>query len=179
MKKIIMDTPLAIEYTSEKFEAILRYVHRRVDSIIEAEEIADKAITRFEEKVAKSPGDKKEFINPMGYIYRTARNLINDYYKQKPFLPINESNLGIDINSLLNNVIEHEEVIKTSEILLLLDEAIDNLPEREKIIVQSRYYEGLSKTKIAEQLGVSEEYCRRLNILAISQLRDFMNHRLK
>lgn len=74
----------------------------------------------------------------------------------------------------LENVLTDTE----SEELLLekisLRQAIDKLPEREKAVIQLRYYHGLTQERSAKVLQVSQVQISRIEKKAIDHLRDLM-----
>lgn len=61
--------------------------------------------------------------------------------------------------------------VEFSERKRLLAEAIDKLPEREKLVVTLYYYEGLTAKEIAAALGVSQSRISQLHSKAILRLR--------
>jgi RNA polymerase sigma factor for flagellar operon FliA len=57
------------------------------------------------------------------------------------------------------------------ETKFLLARAIDQLPEREKIVVTLYYYEGLTLAEIGRVLGVTESRICQMHTKAVLQLR--------
>ena len=57
------------------------------------------------------------------------------------------------------------------EVRRVLAEAIDQLPERERLVVALYYYEGLTLKEIGEVLGVSESRVSQIHTKAIVRLR--------
>jgi len=53
----------------------------------------------------------------------------------------------------------------------LLAEAIDQLPERERLVVSLYYYEGLTLKEIGQVIGVSESRISQIHTKAIVRLR--------
>jgi RNA polymerase sigma factor for flagellar operon FliA len=67
---------------------------------------------------------------------------------------------------------------ETEEVKYLLGEAINKLPEREKIVVMLYYYEGLTLAQIGRVLGVTESRICQMHTKAVIQLRAKMaDHR--
>ena len=60
---------------------------------------------------------------------------------------------------------------KDLDINLAVDEAIDNLEERERYIVEERYVTGKTQTELAEELGISQAQVSRLEKSAINTLK--------
>ena len=57
---------------------------------------------------------------------------------------------------------------------IALREAISKLPERERMIINLRYYHGLTQERIAGILKVSQVQISRLEKRAILKLRDYL-----
>jgi RNA polymerase sigma factor for flagellar operon FliA len=65
-----------------------------------------------------------------------------------------------------------EAVLDTSEMHLMLLDAVDTLPEREALVIRMYYREGQSMRAIAERLGVSESRVSQLHARALKLLRE-------
>jgi RNA polymerase sigma factor for flagellar operon FliA len=62
-------------------------------------------------------------------------------------------------------------VFETEEMKFILAQAINTLPEREKIVVTLYYYEGLTLAEIGQVLGVTESRISQMHTKAMLQLR--------
>jgi RNA polymerase sigma factor FliA len=62
-------------------------------------------------------------------------------------------------------------VLEDSETKALLATAIDQLPEREKVVITLYYFEGLTLAEIGQVLGVTESRICQLHTKAVLQLR--------
>jgi len=67
-----------------------------------------------------------------------------------------------------------EQHIEEEELRRLLAEAIDRLPERERLIIALYYYEGLTLKEIGNVLGVSESRVCQLHTKSIMRLRGYL-----
>jgi RNA polymerase sigma factor for flagellar operon FliA len=63
------------------------------------------------------------------------------------------------------------EAFESEETKFLLSRAINQLPEREKIVVTLYYYEGLTLAEIGKVLGVTESRICQMHTKAVMQLR--------
>ena len=59
---------------------------------------------------------------------------------------------------------------------IALREAINTLPERERIILQMRYYHNLTQTQVAQHLSVSQVQISRLEKKLLLKLREQLTH---
>ncbi len=69
------------------------------------------------------------------------------------------------------NAEEPSEAFEVEEIKGILAGAINNLPEREKIVITLYYYEGLTLREIGEVLGVTESRVCQMHTKAILRLK--------
>ena len=72
-----------------------------------------------------------------------------------------------------------EDQIENKEMVDILGEFIDNLPEKEKLVITLYYYEELTLKEIAGILGVSESRTSQIHSKAIMKLRTKMNFAYK
>ena len=74
---------------------------------------------------------------------------------------------GPSLEELLSDPEQEERMIES----LALREAVAALPERERMVIALRYYRGLTQTRAAELLGVSQVQISRLERRAVEALR--------
>ena len=77
---------------------------------------------------------------------------------------------GFKLESILCDTQTEEGIIEQ----ISLKQAINQLPEREKTLIQLRYYHGLTQQRIAVVLGVSQVQVSRIEKKALSRLRDII-----
>jgi RNA polymerase sigma factor FliA len=78
--------------------------------------------------------------------------------------------------SLLEQIPDHkslnqEDYMKNAEFQRLLARCIDELPEKEKLVISLFYYEDLTQVEIAEAMNLSKGRISQLHSLAITHLR--------
>ncbi len=66
------------------------------------------------------------------------------------------------------------DVFEVQEVRGMLAEAINRLPEREKVVLTLYYYEGLTLAQIGDVIGVTESRICQIHTKAILQLRSRM-----
>ena len=77
---------------------------------------------------------------------------------------------GFTLENILTDTESEERLLEK----LLLRQAIDGLPHREKTVIALRYYHGLTQERIARVLGVSQVQVSRIEKKAITLLRQTM-----
>ena len=78
-----------------------------------------------------------------------------------------------DASSTAAETIGAEDVsFEISEEWLSLAPALRDLPERERMILYLRFFEGKTQTEIAEELGISQMHVSRLVSQSLQKLRD-------
>jgi RNA polymerase sigma factor for flagellar operon FliA len=78
--------------------------------------------------------------------------------------------------SLLDTIQDHDAIdpvhaMSQSEVKDRLSDAIERLPDREKLVVALYYYENLTLREIGEVLGVTESRVSQLHTKAILRLK--------
>lgn len=74
----------------------------------------------------------------------------------------------------LENILTDTESEETMVEKIALRQAIDALPQREKKIIQLRYFHGLTQQRVATVMGVSQVQVSRIEKKALGMLRELM-----
>lgn len=77
---------------------------------------------------------------------------------------------GFSLESVLSDTETEEQLVER----LSLKQAIGALPQREALVIQLRYYHGLTQDRVAKVLSVSQVQVSRIEKKALAQLREFM-----
>jgi len=72
------------------------------------------------------------------------------------------------------NAVDPEEAIDTVELKDRLAEAIESLPDRERLVIALYYYEGLTLREIGDVLGVTESRVSQLHTKAVLGMRSHL-----
>ncbi len=78
---------------------------------------------------------------------------------------------GFTLENILSDT-ESEEMILER---ISLRQAITQLPEKEALVIQMRYFHGLTQDRVSKVLGVSQVQVSRIEKKALSKLRELMN----
>ena len=77
---------------------------------------------------------------------------------------------GFSLESVLSDTQTEEQLVER----LSLKQAIGALPEREALVIQLRYYHGLTQDRVARVLSVSQVQVSRIEKKALGMLRELM-----
>lgn len=77
---------------------------------------------------------------------------------------------GFSLENVLTDTESEERMVEK----VALRQAVDRLPEREKTVIQLRYYHGLTQQRVAKVLLVSQVQISRIEKRALGMLREFM-----
>ena len=74
----------------------------------------------------------------------------------------------------LENILTDTESEETMVERIALRQAIERLPERERMVVQLRYFHALTQQRVAKVLSVSQVQVSRIEKKALEMLRELM-----
>jgi len=77
---------------------------------------------------------------------------------------------GFSLEDVLTDTESEERMVEK----IALSQAIDRLPDREKMVIRLRYFHGLTQDRVAKVLDVSQVQVSRIEKKAIQLLRDYM-----
>ena len=77
---------------------------------------------------------------------------------------------GFSLENILTDTESEERMVEK----IALRQAIDALPEREKLVIQLRYFHGLTQQRVARVMDVSQVQVSRIEKKAIGILKDLM-----
>lgn len=77
---------------------------------------------------------------------------------------------GFSLEDVLTDTESEEKMVEK----IALRQAISNLPERERTVIQMRYFHGLTQDRVAKVLDVSQVQVSRIEKKAIGQLRELL-----
>lgn len=78
---------------------------------------------------------------------------------------------GFSLEDVLSDGYMEEEMIER----IALKEAVGKLPQRERLVIDLRYFHGLTQDKTARILGVSQVQVSRIEKKALSELRKYIS----
>ncbi len=158
----------------ELYEAIHRYATRLLGDAEAAKDVTQETFLRFEQH-------RGEISQPRAWLYRTARNLVIDHFRNKS----RKGGGGIYSGAVLTEVLPNDlpaEATRFSPALLaekketlnMLSEKMNDLPDRHREVLRLKFQEGLKYAEIAEVLKLSVPTVGWLLHEAIAKLREEM-----
>ncbi len=133
-------------------DKIYRFIFLKVNSKEIAEDLSSDVFTRCWRKFQDNQGDLAAIENPQAFLYRVARNIVVDHYREKgkaqfvsaDFVPVIDPNGDI------------KEKIELSSDLSMVRTALAGLKDEYQEIVAWRYLDDLSVPEISKILGKPE-----------------------
>ena len=158
------------EFVKTYYEPIKGFIHRMLQQPSLAEELTQDVFANFWHK-------RNEIhiqTSLKAYLYRTARNLTLNYIKRKKLETDYKQSLGKVLEFKQNNT---EETIQFTELQIILNREIENLPEECREIFKLSRYEELSYKEIAETLDIPIRRVHYQIGLALKTLREKLKKR--
>ncbi len=140
---------------NQSVDKIYRFILIKVNSREIAEDLTAETFTKVWRAFELSEQSQEPILNLQSFCYRTARNLVTDYYRTKgkiSLVPLETVELATD------SEIEKEAIINSD--LQGVFKAMAKLKDEEQDVVIWRYLDELSIPEIAELLGKSETATR-------------------
>ena len=78
---------------------------------------------------------------------------------------------GFTLENILTDTESEEKFLEH----IALRQAIEELPERESIVIKLRYFHGLTQDRVSKVLNVSQVQVSRIEKRAISKLRELLD----
>lgn len=132
----------------ELSDAIFRHCFFRVSD----REVALDLVQETFFKVWRSISSGSEVENMKALLFKTASNLIIDYYRKKKSFSLDEMSEEIDFDPSGE---DHSEIEKNAE-WSIVKSVLNKLDEKNKEVMILRYVDGFSVGEVAEILGESE-----------------------
>ena len=77
---------------------------------------------------------------------------------------------GFTLENILSDSQTEEQIVER----IAVRQLVENLPERERLVIQLRYYHGLTQQRVARVMDVSQVQVSRIEKKALQKLREFM-----
>lgn len=150
------------------YEPVKSYVHRRVRSREDAEDLVARVFVRLLERFPEidlSKGTLRMFVIAM------TRNLVIDYRRARP----KSDESAADLNALEDAAGTPLDALMHEEELECVKRVLVELPEDTREMLELRYGDGLRHKEIAELFGVQEAAVKQRFSRALRLLREKMS----
>ncbi len=149
------------------YNNLLNFAFNIIGNLEPAEEIVQDSFFYLWEKRHNLP----EELDVSAYLHKIVKNDCIDWLRKK----VNKQNLHHRISPSELQLDESPiEKIISSELSVLLKEAVLNLPEKCQYIFRLSRYSNLSHKKIANQLGVSPKTVENQVAIALKKIRSYI-----
>ena len=149
-------------------DKIYRFVFLKVNSEEVAQDITSETFLKgWERYSADKQNSGNEIKNPRAFLYRIARNLIVDHYRQKNRVQI----VPADDARIVDPKIDLQGQAARMSDLVRVKQALSELNDDYQNVIIWRYIEGLSVSETAQLLGRTNEATRVLTSRALKALR--------
>jgi len=150
-------------------EKIYRFIFFKVSSKEIAEDLTSETFLRGW-KTFKN--EKNNIENPPAFLYKIARNLVIDYYREKGKFQV----VSAENTALIDPRTNLEEKMITNSDLEMVKKALFNLKDEYQEAIIWYYLDGLSISEIAKLLDRTEPATRVLISRALKALRVAVNN---
>ena len=147
----------------QNIEKIYRFVFFKTNSEPLAQDLTAETFIRLWAQISKGV----EIKNPSGFLYKTVRNLLVDYYRSKKKKPINLDEMDFVEDEGLNI----EDAIYKNDELNKVKVALTSLNDSYRQVISLYYIEQESISDVAKSLGKSEAATRVLLHRGIKKLK--------
>lgn len=148
---------------------IYRFIFFKVNSEAIAQDLCSETFLKGWESYRNNPNIE----NPSAFLYRIARNLVTDYYREKgrtqfvspEVVPIIDPNPGIEEKAIFNSELNRVKLV------------LAGLKEDYQNVIIWHYLDDFSIPEVAKMLNKSEETTRVTLHRALKSLRNEINKR--
>jgi RNA polymerase sigma-70 factor (ECF subfamily) len=150
------------------FETIFRFVHRRVADEALSGDICSKVFLKALQNINAYSFRGVPFSS---WLYRLASNEVAQYYRQQKKKRV----VSIE-DSHINSIIESDEPGDQEQQLQQMISALDQLREKDLILIELRFFEERPFKEIAEIMGITEPNAKMKTYRALNKLKKLMDH---
>lgn len=153
---------------------IYRFIFLKVNSQEIAEDLSSETFSKgwLAFKKAENPNNKAQKIeNPSAFLYKIARNLVIDFYREKGKAQI----ISVENVRTIDPRINLEEKAKLNSDIDTIRYALVNLKEDYRDVIIWRYLDELSIAEIGKMMDKSEEAVRVMLHRALKAVKNELN----
>ncbi|MEH0072210.1 sigma-70 family RNA polymerase sigma factor [Pannonibacter sp. Pt2-lr] len=149
------------------YTELSRHLSRRFGRDLDAQDVMQDTYLRLDAIPAGS-----DIRNPRSYLFRMANNVAADRLRgQRSAVSCAPSE---ELAAAVDDSASPEQITDYRQRLSRLQEAIGELPPRQKQVLLMHKFDGLTHTQIAAELGITKSAVEKLIMKALAHLRDRM-----
>jgi RNA polymerase sigma-70 factor (ECF subfamily) len=177
----VQDAELITRYASgdeRAFEVLMRRhgepLFASIMSKVKDQDVADDIFQDVWIKFIHSvkSGDYSESGRFAAWIHRVARNATMDFFRKQQRSPVsNSDHMELASNGIADEALNAEERAVALQWMADAQEAVERLPEEQRLVLELRLQAGLSFKEIAEETGVGINTALGRMRYAVSNLR--------
>ncbi len=148
-------------------ERLYWHIRRIVLNHDDADDVLQNTFIKVFQNIDGFKGDSKLY----SWVYRIATN------ESLSFLKTKSRKLGLDtteLNERMINNLQADVYFEGNEIQLKLQKAITSLPEKQKLVFNMKYFEGMKYKEISEILNTSVGGLKASYHLAVKKVESFL-----
>lgn len=154
------------------FDSLYRYIYFRVVNQEDAEDLIQKLFLNLLEALRNQ---RANIVELKSYLYRSAHNLVIDYYRRrKPLHSQTVSLSSTETEEMTGQMDFSEENIISLQEYALLTRAVAALSAIDQQVLTCRFINQLNSQETAQIMGVSESHLRVMQFRALKKLRQML-----
>lgn len=150
---------------SASYGELLRHLNRRLGADLDADDVLQDTFLRLHSIPADS-----DIRNPRSYLFRIADNLAMDRIRSRRTL--GRYVASADNPDAVDESPSPESVVDYRQRLARLEQAVAELPDRQRQVFLMHKFDGLSHSEIAGELGITKSAVEKLVMKALAHCRD-------
>ena len=150
------------------WKPLYRLIARSCDSPVEAEDLTQTVFLRV---LTALPAYEERGLPFEAYLFRSARNLLSDRWRARPYRVLPSGVLGDDVPFQPSP----EHTAEVREQRRVLEKAFSQLSPRHQQVLRLRLIDGRSSVEVADLLGSTGPAVRQMQVRAVAALRDAVN----
>src|SRR5260221_9437097 len=156
------------EVYEKSFEKLYKFFYYKVQSSHISEDLTSDTFLAFTNSLKAN----KEIQNINAFLFGIARNVFTKYLQQKYKQEIPFSNISDNFEDYVDNYIV--EIKRTPSLDEKVKKFMDKVPEKQRIVLELRFFQKLSLKEICEKLNKDMNYVKTTQKRGIRSLKDII-----
>lgn len=153
------------EIFTRYWNRVVGYIHRKIEDLTEAEDLAEDVFLYAYDHYAQYDPQKSSAAT---WLYLIVNSRLKNYYRDRR----SYADLDALENVLFESGDEMEKAVWLEQLRANLKRALEALPERQREVVEMRYFQEMTHEQIAQALHTTTGNTRVLLSRALDKLKD-------